>query len=252
MSAAESGPFGQFFRHHDNDHTNPVHVEVEDTGMTVVDRLSHDHEDHTEPDVVGISGETSVQRHEDAERTAFAIERLQEGYSQVMDLMTNVREHMQSQSERAERALTTLETMSESLANVPEVTRSHTFMVQTLRDHLGSQYDASERLANALGDLSRTTEQREEAMNTMNHQLNSHLRTTNQMIDTMSTVNGSMGNVKVANENNTAVLRGLLTQAKLSDERTADLVQSNRKHLTALCVVSWLLGVAAIVVAVMN
>lgn len=178
-----------------------------------------------------------------------ALAKLQEGYDQVVDLLGNVRSHMEQQSERSERLLTMLEGMPEAIKTLPEVTRNQTRTLEAIQGNLETQTHHNGRLADALDGLSRTTDQHEQAMTAIGQQLDAGQQTSERMLDSFGALGGTLNQMSHSNEASADMLRRIAEQDSIAAEQVRELFLRNQKHMTTMSVVSWSLAIVALTVA---
>lgn len=178
-----------------------------------------------------------------------ALAKLQEGYDQVVDLLGNVRTHMEQQSQRSERLLTMLEGMPEAIKTLPEVTRNQTRTLEAIQGNLETQTHHNGRLADALDGLSRTTEQHEQAMTAIGQQLDAGQQTSERMLDSFGALGGTLNQMSDSNEASADMLRRIAEQDSKAAEQVRELFLRNQKHMTTMSVVSWSLAIVALTVA---
>ncbi len=174
-----------------------------------------------------------------------ALAKLQEGYDQVVDLLGNVRTHMEEQSQRSERLLTMLEGMPEAIKTLPEVTRNQTRTLEAIQGNLELQTQHNARLADALNGLSRTTEQHEQAMTAIGQQLDAGQQTSERMLDSFSALGGTLNQMSHSNEASADLLRQIADQDSKAAEQVRELFVRNQKHMTTMSVVSWSLAIGS-------
>ena len=178
-----------------------------------------------------------------------ALAKLQEGYDQVVDLLGNVRTHMEEQSQRSERLLAMLEGMPEAIKTLPEVTRNQTRTLEAIQGNLETQTQHNARLADALNGLSRTTEQHEHAMTAIGQQLDAGQQTSERMLENFTALGGTLNHMSASNEASTDLLRQIADQDSKAAEQVRELFVRNQKHMTTMSVVSWSLAIVALTVA---
>lgn len=178
-----------------------------------------------------------------------AIEKLQRGYEELVDMMGHVRCHLAQQSERSERLINMLEGLPEALRSLPEATRNQTRTLETIQTSLSQQSSHNARLAEALNGLARTTSHHEQAMSAIGQQLDASHQRSEQILSSFTSLSGTLGKMSDANEASTGLLRRITEQESQAADQVKQLIMRNQKHMTTMSVVSWSLALVALTVA---
>ncbi len=241
--ARGSGRFSQFFKWFGNGNGN---------GIVAIDLDGDTEAESDNSGDVAVMEETAggngvvARRFGNSRGRDNAIEKLEKGYSEVLDLLQSVRGHMQDQSNRSERLLEIMEWLPEALKSMPEANRNQVRMLEVLQDHLQMQAKSGEQLGHSLKELTRLADNQDQGMIAFNQQLNAHQETSNNMLESFGAINGTLGKITGANETNTSVLRGLLAQTMSTDNSVRELFDRNRKQMLVMTIVTSALALVAI------
>lgn len=178
-----------------------------------------------------------------------AVDKLQKGYEEVVELMGNVKSHMEQQSQRSQRLIEILEGLPEALRSLPEANRNQTRTLQAIQQTLGEQSKHNGRLADALTGLAKTNENHSRAMAAIGNQLDASQQNSEQMRDSFNTLGGTLGRMSASNEASTSLLRQIADQESKAADQVRQLFVRNQKHMTTMSVVSWSLAIVALTVA---
>ncbi|MBI1827138.1 MAG: hypothetical protein HY287_18100 [Planctomycetes bacterium] len=92
------------------------------------------------------------------------VQRLEEEYIRVAQLVESVGRHIEQQGQRTEQIAGSLNRLAESLAEMPTILRSHTDALSGIRDNLAGTADFTKRIDENLSQLPRIADAQRETM----------------------------------------------------------------------------------------
>jgi len=99
------------------------------------------------------------------------LERLEEEYGRVVQLMDSVRSHLEQQGERADLMARSLDRVADAMGGMPEVWKTHLETVSAIRDHLGTTSSCVKRIDENLSQLPQIADAQRETMVSIGRQL---------------------------------------------------------------------------------
>lgn len=177
------------------------------------------------------------------------LQKIEEGYDEMIGVVRSVKDHMAKQGERQERLLEMLDGLPEAIKSLPQTMRNQTDVLELLHEELKRQGVKDERLASALEGVAKSQETSDKTMNAIHTQLNVQAQTNSSMLEGFQEVNGSLENLTQRNEATVDAVAGLAEKTKQSDATVKELFERSQRQITVMSVVSWTLAIVALTVA---
>jgi septation ring formation regulator EzrA len=176
------------------------------------------------------------------------LERLEEEYRKVVDLIDAIGGHLASQAQHSDRMARSLDRLAASLANVPETSQKQSELLTTIRDEVSADAACTKRVEECISQLPHIADAQRETMVSIGRQLDLSRDTSERVAATMGEFQQTIGKVGEATSASTKALQEMRWDASARDERITDLlaVQSKRFALFAWSAIA-LAAVAAAV-----
>jgi chromosome segregation ATPase len=185
-------------------------------------------------------------RFSSAPRDAAALTELRKGYTEVVDMVRVVREHLNQQADRSERLLNMLEHLPRAMETLPETNRNQSRMLEVIQLHLDQQGRQSTKLNEALATLAHASDHASQVMGLIQQQVDSNRDSDQRVLQSFEAMNQTMQRLNDSSQAGVIALRELSQQ---SDRRMQELIQTNARHMTILSVTSWVLAAIAAAIA---
>lgn len=226
------GRLGQLFTGWFSREANPVRVEI---GR----ELPADSHARTATQVH--TGETWPSKIIRFGRRKSEVTRIDRGLSEMLDVMQALRAHMDQQATRSQRMLE----LVEQLSHLPESQIQQERLLGTLHEQLTSHTRLSERMADSLGSLSRAASTHDQTINAMSKQMQSGQ---DRMLEGISSLYGSLGELDARHQTSANALRQLSEQLRNSEQVSREMFQQSQKQVVVLTIACG--GLAALALAV--
>lgn len=176
------------------------------------------------------------------------LERLEEEYARIVNLMESIQTHLASQAERSDIMARSLDRLAEGLAQVPEASRRHLELLSTISDAATADAASAKRVEEGLVQLPQLADAQRETMVSLGRQLDLSRQTSERVADTMDQFREAVTKLSEATGASTRTLREMHQEAEVRDERAASLLQVQTRRLTMF---AWsAIGLAVIVAVV--
>lgn len=174
---------------------------------------------------------------------------LQHAYDEVIELVTTLKHHMESQAERSERLLAHMEGLPEALKSLPEANRNQTQTLQAIEGHLKQQNQHTEGLTQAIQGMATVAGNQEHAMGLIQQQLDAGQASREQMHESFAALSNTLHHMSDSNQAGTQLLNRLNEKQQQSEAQMQQLVMRNQRQMTMMSIVSWSLAIVALAVA---
>ncbi|UCC30178.1 MAG: hypothetical protein JSU86_18510 [Phycisphaerales bacterium] len=176
------------------------------------------------------------------------LERLEEEYARIVNLMESIQTHLASQAERSDIMARSLDRLAEGLAQVPEASRRHLELLSTISEAATADAASAKRVEEGLVQLPQLADAQRETMVSLGRQLDLSRQTSERVADTMDQFREAVTKLSEATGASTRTLREMHQEAEVRDERAASLLQVQTRRLTMF---AWsAIGLAVIVAVV--
>ena len=180
-------------------------------------------------------------------RNDTVLEKLQEGYLQVIDLVDSMQKHQQRQDTRAMEISSSLSRVAETLGTIESSGRDQARTLARIADELGAGNERSARWEEALSEFPRMAEAQRQVLSDVAHQMEAAGQRDNQMAQSLESFREAVTSLGDATTASSVAVKSLQMSALESHERTAALMKEQNKRFTMLFVVTLVLVAIAIV-----
>ena len=171
-----------------------------------------------------------------------SVNQLQEGFTEVVDLIRTVRVHLDQQADRSDRLLSLMENLPGALEAIPEASRNQSRMAESMASHADQQNKAITRLNETLGSMATASEHQSQVMGVLQQQIESSRRTDEQLLGSFSAVNQTLIQLSQSSQASVQTLRKVTDQSDRSSQRIEDLMRRNSRTMTTMAIVGWTLA----------
>ena len=177
------------------------------------------------------------------------LERLEEEYARVVQLMGTIQEHLASQAERSDRMAQSLESLAESLAHTPEMAKRQLELLGSIGEQVAADAARAQRVEENLSQLPQIADAQRETMVSVGRQLDSARESSERVANTMKSVQEAVSGLGETTTASTKTLQEMRWDASARDERIANLLQEQGKRFS---VFAWSVMGLALVLAVVG
>ncbi len=164
------------------------------------------------------------------ERTELTLEKLQEGYHKVVDLVGSIQEHLDTQEQRTRQLVDAMSQLASNLSDLPQATAKQTEALNAVAESVRESAARDERLGKELIGAQRQTGDR--------------------VAGALGGLNQSVASLGEASQASTSALRKMHDDAADRDERLAVLFAEQTKRFTIVFSFAITLAVIAAVTGV--
>lgn len=181
-----------------------------------------------------------------------ALEKLQEGYEQVVVLMGSIHTHLQAQDERTQQIADALTTLAETTGRLPEVAEGQSQQLATIATHLEVGNDRARRWEQTLFDLPKLAEAQRDTLESIGRELEAKRHSETRMAETLDGLGGAVQSLGESSTASSRTLKELQQAAAERDDGLHTLMKEQNKRFIWLFVVTLLLAAAAITTGVIT
>ncbi len=185
-------------------------------------------------------------------RNEVALERLQEGYSKVIELVDSIRQHQDRQDERATEISASLSQVAGTLGNIQSASREQTDKLAMIAGELRTINERSGHWEQALMEFPETVKAQRDALGAVVAQLETAGERDGQLAGSLETLRVAVSMLGDATTASSVAVKSLQMAALENQERTVTLMQEQNKRFVMLFVVTLVLALAAIVTGVVG
>ncbi len=171
-----------------------------------------------------------------------AIAKLQEGYYQVVDLIGAMRSHMDSQERRGDQLLVLMENLPQALRSIPEALKNQEQIYMAMHSHLQQHVATARQFGEAVSSLASAADHHSQVLGVIQQQLDSNNHTNQQLTGGFQALNRTLHQINEHHQRSYALLDHFTAHTEKADARIQSLLTSNRKHMTLLTVLTWLIA----------
>ena len=173
-----------------------------------------------------------------------SLERLEDGYQKLTDLVDGIQTHLQNQDERSRTIANGLNSMAEHVARLPDVFQQQNSQIAAIVEQLECAGARSGRIEATLGELPKVVDSQRESLLAVRDQIESSTRTQQSLVDSMGELAGAISALNQSSTDSVQTIKSVQVSAEASQVRLADLVSEHSRKLTKLIGVG--LGVAGL------
>lgn len=176
-----------------------------------------------------------------------AINRLEEGFTTLTDLMSTIRDNLEKQNQRQDELLGALKTMPQVLGSIPESNRMQTETLLAIRQQIEGQAGQQERLAEILHKIGDTTGQQRQAVEDLRGRVEEIHKQDVSIADYLNNVGSSLKDVSKNSESTSNVLLQMRDNIDTRDEKIERVLHRQGVRFTTMLAVAIVLSIAALV-----
>jgi methyl-accepting chemotaxis protein len=181
-----------------------------------------------------------------------AIQRLQESFDTLTDLMGTVRENLDRQSKRQDELLAYLSHLPEALRAIPEGSRMHAETLRTIQGQLEQQNVRAEKVASILEKMHESGGEQREAVQEIREQMESIRATDESLTSNLTHLGAALQSVSHNSTTSAQVLEQMRDRIDTRDQQLEKLLHRQGVRFTTMLSVAIFLSIAALsLVAVM-
>jgi methyl-accepting chemotaxis protein len=181
-----------------------------------------------------------------------AIQRLQESFDTLTDLMGSVRENMESQAKRQDELLAYLSHLPEALRAIPEGSRMHAETLKTIQGQLEQQNLRAEKVASILEKMHESGGEQREAVQEIREQMENIRATDETITSNLSNLGSALQSVSHNSSTSAQVLEQMRDRIDSRDNQLEKLLHRQGVRFTTMLAFAIFISVAALaIVAVM-
>jgi len=178
---------------------------------------------------------------------ASSLEKLETEYSRVVGLVESVQTHLIRQGERTESMTGALSQLAESLAHLPEASKTQLGLLSSISDQLHAANNHARQMEQSLSQLPHIADAQREAMVSIGRQMDVARQSSERVATTLEAFRNALGQLGTATSESVKVLQDMRTDASAREERLASIFRVQTQRLTLF---AWsalvLAGVAAL------
>jgi archaellum component FlaC len=178
-----------------------------------------------------------------------AISRLQEGFGNLSDLMSSIRDNLERQGERQDELLKYLAHLPAAMESLPESNRIHGETLKAIHDQIGQQGQHQEKLTEILSKLSDTHGESKSVLDDLSNRVETMRQTDEAIAGNLNQVGSSLETVSKHSATSAQVLEQMRDNLNARDEQLQRMLQKNTHRFMVMMVISILLAIAAVFVA---
>ena len=218
--------------------------------------LDQQHEHHGEAAVGTMLDRVTVRRpsiFRPFARRDHAIQSLQSGFTSLADLMSTIRDNLETQGRRQDQMLSYLSNLPEILQSLPETHKVQTETLKSIGEQIESQVEQQRRLTDILDKVSDTGSQQREFLEQLHGRVESLGENNETISENLRQFGVSMENVGKSTDSSAQILQQLRDNLNARDTEIQAVLQRQNSRLTIMLTVAIILSVASIIaVAVMG
>ncbi len=177
-------------------------------------------------------------------RRDLSIQKLQEGYNKVVDLVERIQDHMHTQDERSASMAKSLENIATTIGNVNGSSREQVDALRCMQEQMEADAAQSKKLDEQLSQLPRIADAQRETMATVGRQLDSSNQMQGKLNATLGEFQSKMTHLTEATATSTQSLRQIHQDTAAREDRVVKLMESQTRRFT------WFASIALILAAI--
>ncbi len=179
-------------------------------------------------------------------RPAPHLERLEQEYARVVNLVESIQSHLGSQAERSELIARSIDRLADSLGHLPEASKSQLDSLGKIHEEIAAQSAHARRLEESLSQLPQIADAQRETMVSIGRQLDLSRQTSEKVAGTLDGFQQAVTMLGEATAASAEALKEMRRDAAGREEHVASLLQSQTTRLTWLA--SVMIGFAVVAV----
>jgi hypothetical protein len=181
-----------------------------------------------------------------------ALNRLQEGYERVSQVVEEIQKHLAQQGERTERICTSLEQLARSMGDVPALGRQQAQSLEAIAGHIEAGNARMQQIGESVSELPRATRAQTETLTGIKRQMEMNGEQNLVAAQTMEKLSGTIAALGELNATQVQALTQMNAKADDQGERLGKLIARQNKRFIMLFIVTVILAAGAITAAIVS
>jgi len=191
---------------------------------------------------------TGVKRWQRREQV---LQKLQEGYAQVIDLLTTVRQHLESSDQHTQQTNQALARLTESMNELPAQSSRQTELLDGVGQQMEKQRRQQERIAGVIEQWPETARDQAELLKQLHQELSTGQQAQSELADSLQSVSRAVSDLTETTRHGSRLLEALDQDSSIRQERVLGALEAQSKRITQLVWAAMGLSALAIVGALM-
>ncbi|NOX59085.1 MAG: hypothetical protein GXP29_09540 [Planctomycetes bacterium] len=175
------------------------------------------------------------------------LEKLQDGYLKVIDLVESIREHQGRQDERAVEFSNSLSKMAETLGEIEQGNRQQVDRLANIADELRAGNERADHWQEVLAEFPKTAQAQREALVGVTKQMEAVGDRDEKMTGSLDSLREAVTALGDATTASSVAVKNLQMTAIEDNERTANLLEAQNKRFSMLFAVTVMFTVLALI-----
>ena len=176
-----------------------------------------------------------------------AINRLEEGFNTLTDLMGSIRDNLDHQNRRQDELLKALQQLPQVLNSIPESNRVQTDTLQAIHKQIEGQSAQQERLGEILNRIGQNTGEQRQMVDALRDRVEEIHKTDTTIADYLNNVGNSMKDVSSNSKTTSEVLGQMRDNLDARDGQIERVLHRQGVRFTTMLAVAIFLSIAALV-----
>jgi chromosome segregation ATPase len=170
-------------------------------------------------------------------------------HQEVLGLVQRIGEHLDQQSQRAERMVELMDRIPAMLDALPEISRQNATLVEALHDHFAQAKRREEALGATLSTITDTSERQTDVLGLIQQQLDSNSHTAQQFQGTLDNLRCALSDLADSNTRSSDVLLQMSEQRDAREAEFRETLSRTQAWTVAAMIACSMVSVAAVIVA---
>jgi chromosome segregation ATPase len=177
------------------------------------------------------------------------IQKLQDGYEQVIDLLSSVRQHLETHAEHSRRIDQAVTRLAESMSELPSLTSRQTELLTGIREQMEGQRAQQEKLAGVVEQWPETARRQSELLDGLQQEIRTGREAQAEVAGSLQTVGESLGSLTESTRRREELLDTLGRTLDETHEQVVGALEAQGKRVTQLVWAALSLSGLALVLA---
>jgi chromosome segregation ATPase len=175
-----------------------------------------------------------------------AIQRLQESFETLTDLMGTIRETIDRNSKRQDELLAYLSHLPEALQSLPESQRAHSETLRAIHQQLEQQNSQQEKLSEILEKMSESGGEQKATLNEVRERMENIRQTDEAISANMNSLGAALQNVSQNSSTGAQVLEQMRDRIDSRDGQLERILQRQGTRFTTLIAIAIFFSISAL------
>jgi DNA repair exonuclease SbcCD ATPase subunit len=176
-----------------------------------------------------------------------SIQRLEEGFNTLTDLMGAIRDNLDSQNRRQDELLKAMQQLPQVLNSIPESNRVQTETLQAIHKQIEGQSAQQDRLGTILDKIGTTTGEQREVVDQLRDRVEEIHKTDTTIADYLNNVGNSMKDVSSNSRATSDILGQMRDNLDARDGQIERVLHRQGTRFTTMLAIAIFLSIAALV-----